>query len=68
MRFLFQSLVATAWSLPAAFPRHCHGRSGVAAELGARRALTPQERQPAPPGHDNDRGTALRAARPHWEV
>lgn len=67
MRFLYRSLVATAWSPLAAFPRHCRGRAS-AAELGARRALTSKARQPAPPGDYNDRGTALRAARPHWEV
>ncbi|MFL6625414.1 MAG: hypothetical protein ACJ8IK_23840 [Burkholderiaceae bacterium] len=68
MRFLFRSLVATARPPLAAFPRHFRGREHDAAELGAGRALSPEARRPALQGDYNDRGAALRSARPHWEV
>jgi hypothetical protein len=68
MRFLFRSLVATARSPLAALTRQARRRPRIAAELGAGRALPSEARRPAPPGDYNDRGTALCAAHPHWEV
>ena len=68
MRFLFRSLEATTRSPLAAFARLSRGRSRAAVELGAGRALTSEARRPDPPVDDNDRGTALRAARPQREV
>jgi len=68
MRFLFRSLVATARSPRAAFPRQSRRRPRGAAELGGDRALPPEARRLAPPGDYNDCGTARHDARPHWEV